>query len=886
MAFQDLDQWDSVVQKNRVDRISAEVKNTQETTGGFWKAVGHLGILFNIPNNIRYNSAAEKQGAEKRSIFDPTTTWTQTAMMQNPTLVDDTEYQKNRVFKDIGAGLLLDPSTWFTLGAKGLAKVAADSIKGAGIMVETAEAGKAAYRLKAAKDITLEGGKVIKAGEIIDRNQLKTFAPKIHQQLTDLEASRSAPITSKTLDPSLSLKEQFSEGQRSFLQFRFSNGKAFLLSDETTASVFNKAGETADAAIAKLPDGITTPIRNVNESVKGKLGEWKTKWFTSSKESVAELEAMSPKIGEAIRDYDDMAYYSKRFGKEAGDVQRKTKDLARQGYEQIIASPNNYGHTIDTIAEDIKRIDPLDGLLPEHRQYFHYFYEHPDKVDDVIKTGFITVGKASIKGGKGDALVIKEVSKKIEIPQSISENPKFRELADYYADLSRKSGGVGTTETLMSEAGKAGVKVAILKNWTKRLVNGKDQKAFTVNGKPLRGLASELSKIIGSEGRKYRTSTTLEANRMMTATREVMGNDKFDDTDRLIAAFSTDTKIHDMTVGEVMEIYKRKDFQKMLGDAADDAKTNGDFFRYETLRAIDDFGSNRTAFKMTGEMNTKVLPKAQVDALLKQIDNKRIGDVFKKAENEIDWKTVQNSYNMNVSAVNFSGNFEVTHRVAALKVYAEVYNYGLKSGLVKIAKAGASPGKDYVAVKGPASLVSFERATEYMQEAGIAGDAGDMRYYIQKDLWDKLQNTPVGKVFSDTGTETITGKALQAYDILLSTFKKHTLLYFPSFYIRNFIDDSVRTAVAMDMSTGIESLGTAKNFMKYIKDDGLDLSAAAADGFHGITTASGEFIDAERLYKIARQSGIFEQKVFREAGEYELGKFGAHMQSGIDTIIT
>jgi hypothetical protein len=105
-----------------VDDLAEEIEQKRVSETGLSKFLGHLGILYNIPQNIAYNVAAESKGLPKVGLLDTHLEFSDAVEAFAPEARENDSWRFSKPLVNVLAPIALDASTYVTAGAGAVTK--------------------------------------------------------------------------------------------------------------------------------------------------------------------------------------------------------------------------------------------------------------------------------------------------------------------------------------------------------------------------------------------------------------------------------------------------------------------------------------------------------------------------------------------------------------------------------------------------------------------------------------------------------------------------------------------------------------------------------------------------------------------------------------------
>lgn len=739
----------NIVKQARQRReFKEELEFKKETQTTLSKALGFAGMLYHLPNNLIFNLGAAEKGVDPVPLTSSFVDLSDNFELRKPELRNNRSWNRWKPVLNLSGAVGLDASTWLTLGSSSFTKLGklqklASSMgvrpavaKTTGALVRN-DAGKVLYQIiKKTKDgrktwvnLNESAGSVARA--------LKDN-PKVADLMTTMRdlgyLEKEIPNLAKTT------AEQIRQGSRGVVGFNinpFADYAQTIPLSTAQAKITEIAGEQWAKVIEKVP-GLATAFGKADkrqiEKVFRELGH--------------------EEAANAIRDY-EIAY-----------------DVAAKKYVPMAKADTE---AIQTAVKKIRArtgkpsapVDEITGLTTKETDAMTTIYKFGNLGDNGVFEGrFFHVGK--------DGKPVEFVEKFENLNKKLGHGwrNQYKEVIDKVLDISKRN--KNRTVSLQEHADKIGLQKYLQKNYIKQFDILSD-KVLKAKGKTANFMKGVVDTVLG-KGRVWKGWSLTEANNHRNAIMHILSKEEtFSRAQKTAALLLHDQRLSktNHSIGDIIKLAS----DKTTEEAMQSALKAGDNDLFEFYQSVQKLGDD---FKKLSE-------KPGMTDVLSQVKKIKANDLMDKANNIV----MREFYETSIPALDAMSAIEVEQTVAALKALDRIIDEGVESGILAISEAGKA--------KSGFVKLGNSHITQALQSR-LAKNGIDIstpkEIFMDKNIYDSFGGSALSK-FISSPTDVMPPSLKETISTMLNSWnqfwKTITLFPFPSFHIRNQIDNVSKT---------------------------------------------------------------------------------------------
>ena len=778
--------------------LKQEIEYKQATQSTFGKVAGALGILYNIPNNFVYNRLAEGKGLPTVPITSSYLDFSDTLEAANPTLRDSTDWKRWRPYMNFAASVGLDLSTYLTLGSGTVTK-----------------AGKINKILKSKKLTPAldDVGKILTRGDEIIYTLGKNKDGKaifLNKTLADIKKNKA--LYEKVRDTGYLKKEIPKLGE--------------TVAEKIAEGSSGMVGLTANPFAVFTKEGITSkvPFRELQATIARKVGSQWGKLVSSDSKigellrsgGVVDLERILREAGldEAANTYKDWDKIPAKKFREA--TRMAANDAAElRGITQRIRAATG---EVDNVA------DAATGFNRAEINAFTTAYKYGDLGDNGRYSGKVfSLKKGQIVGSADE--IFTDLNKTL----GKGWKEKYSEFFDKALDMSKRNKGRTAKIKDLEEA--VGFQTFLQKNYIKQLDLTRDLKKIINLTKKSSKILTNIMKTVGGSGRTWKGFSFDEVTKHRNKIMHILSKDDdvFSVAEKGAAWLLNDQRLSkgNHTLEDIISLGERADIDDLMQRAlkAGDDDTFEMLESAKKVRANYDQLRNKKWVKQTAE--GEKLKTEEVAKVLDDIKKVNTNDLMGKVSDEV----IDDFYLNNVPALDFFTELEVQQRTSSLKFLDNLFNVGMGHdvGAIKLGKKGEQIA-GFKEVNIPRMFkVTDQKVAEIAAKTGQKlNRADEYKYFMRDEIWEAFNASGLKKMVNNPSKAVDVGwgnEVKKWYDDFNTLWKVTTLFAFPAFYIRNVIDNGIKTLVEYTrhpVVSNAEIVTDFKRTMQILKDNMAD----------------------------------------------------------------
>ncbi|TXH12992.1 MAG: hypothetical protein E6R03_11980, partial [Hyphomicrobiaceae bacterium] len=802
-------------QDQALSQKAKEIASRGETESGLAKSLNVLGSFYNLPAKLVYNLYAQSKGLPPVS-FNPTIGMNLSDILEvrNPGLISDPSFQRGKGFYDFASSMALDPTSYLG-GGKTAAGGAVKLLEGMGLATKSLFSGEKA--LVAARDILQggEGSKVLfKSGDIVDPKLLTQALPESAKILKTSGVVDDAGKVVRDITPNMSLAEQVRQGY---------NGLTWA-----GLPIGGRAGQAkAIETVAKGYEGLLDKMPAVKN------------WLTTENQKFDAAEKILPGIGNLMRQASTPGSAEKIAGGMALKYAKRIKEALPDIYQ---ARANRLGTTVQDVAKTMDK----DGLDDEMRRLLHSFIEKKETADDVLRQGGFASERVRMPGKKGGAASIDYI---VPVDKGVVED--MRPLIEWVKSEPFVANRL-RTEGLGEAANSAkhlNAQVALIDDYAKRVAKSVPTVESANKAVRASSFLAKMIKAIQGTTRSYRADTSIEANALQHMRDMVLSDENTSLAEKAAALLTKDSRWIGNKFGDVLATGRRAD----IGSLIDNAKTVSEA---DALRSAKELAENFTKLLRQNDLFSGLSRKERRE-IFHGIKNVDLGKMFDDAAQT----EAKNYYHFGIPVTEFTSMTEVAQRTAAIQFWDKTFESGLRSGVVDMVRPGQEVPKGFHRLDDMKfASVPDDIAKAYGKEPG-----GGYIYTMRDDLYQNLKDTGAYKIIKDPlkGIDkSVWDGILGVFDKMQGLWKSTTLFTTPAYFVRNFIDDTLRMAFegsAYDLKARGMAASALSQFgdLPFWQGKGGEMKGlfGIADNFK-LPTATGQNLSAKDIFKEFYDQGV------------------------------
>jgi len=806
--------------KNKARKeLKQDIEHREVTEPTFLKVLGKIGSAFNVPLNIAFNVNAKKLGMEKVPLFSSHLQLSDALEAANIDLRENLEWQRYKPYINFLAPIFGDITTYLAPGAKTVA----------GKIAAMAKGGKIAPALDAAGAIAKTANNEI----------LYTIGKRADGTIQYLNNTPVDIIKNKTLYKTMdelgylktdipklgaTMAERIKEGQQGAIAFELN-----------PLGAFNKGGATAKII----------PFATAQAKIAEKFGKG---WETVVKS--AGMTGKSLRLSGLIKLED----YLRKVGLE--NVANSVRDLEivpASAMDNFMKEAKIEQGVIKNIADKIhtvyKPLDPLDPILDDAVGLTR---KEMDAFNIAAKYGSMgTDGKyaARIFNIKNGDIVDDYKMGFADFEDILGKNWRttHKELIDYAVDVGQKV-KKDTTGKYREVLDKAGISAFTQSDYIKQI----DWGTLTKQGKEKIIKSSKLlNRVINtifSKGRTWKGFSLEEVSKHRASIYNILAksNQDFTDAEKVAALFLTDQRLAygNHTIGDLVSLGSKSDIDKKIKEALD----VGDDALFETYESAKKLAEKWDEIKDSNYVKAWAkeagVGETGIRVMLEEAKKVNTTDLISRAKNTL----IDDLYLTNHPALNYFNKIDTSQRIKAVNFMNDLVVDGKKAGIIDLVEEGKKfAGYKKINLPGFATL-----SDNKLVELGLApGKKYNM--VMRDDVWQSFKASNLEKFVRDPSSvlDPHLGTMLKEWYLgMEKLFKSTTLFLFPAYYIRNVIDNTIKTLVEYIIhGNPHEMLFDMRKAVRIVNKNRKDLQSDVYQAMVGL--AKGEVKDTDIILKDA-----------------------------------